>query len=119
MTDEIKLAMSGLLDPTFNEVRGGTAEVREVFRVPKLGAIAGCLVTSGRIARGGETQARLLRDNVVIHEGRIGSLRRFKDDVSEVKSGFECGISLDQFNDIKVGDVIEVVSQEQIPAATA
>ncbi len=117
VTDEIKLAMSGLLDPTFKEVRVGTAEVREVFKVPKLGAIAGCLVTSGRIARGGETQARLLRDNVVIHEGRIGSLRRFKDDVSEVKSGLECGIGLDKFNDIQVGDVIEVVTKERVPAA--
>jgi translation initiation factor IF-2 len=117
VTDEIKLAMSGLLDPTFKEVRVGTAEVREVFKVPKLGAIAGCLVTSGRIARGGETQARVLRDNVVIHEGRIGSLRRFKDDVSEVKSGLECGIGLDKFNDIQVGDVIEVVTKERVPAA--
>jgi translation initiation factor IF-2 len=117
VTDEIKLAMSGLLDPTFKEVRVGTAEVREVFKVPKLGAIAGCLVTSGRIARSGETQARLLRDNVVIHEGRIVSLRRFKDDVSEVKSGLECGIGLDKFNDIQVGDVIEVVTKERVPAA--
>jgi translation initiation factor IF-2 len=117
VTDEIKKAMSGLLDPTFKEVRVGSAEVREVFRVPKIGAIAGCLVTSGRIARGGETQARLLRDNVVIHEGRIGSLRRFKDDVSEVKSGLECGIGLEKFNDIQVGDVIEVVTKERVPAA--
>ena len=84
-----------MLDPTFKEVRIGTAEVREVFKVPKIGAIAGCMVTDGRITRAGETQARLLRDNVVVHEGKIGSLRRFKDDVSEVKSGFECGIGLE------------------------
>jgi len=119
VTDEIKKAMEGLLEPTFKEVRIGVAEVREVFKTPKIGAVAGCLVTEGRITRQGDAQARLLRDNVVVHQGRIGGLRRFKDDVSEVKAGFECGISFDKFNDIKVGDVIEVVQQEQIPAATA
>ena len=103
VTDEIKKGMAGMLEPTLKEVRIGTAEVREVFKVPKIGAIAGCLVTEGRITRQGETQARLLRDNVVVHEGKIGSLRRFKDDVSEVKNGMECGIGLDRFNDIKVG----------------
>ena len=87
VTDEIKKAMEGLLDPTFKEVRIGTAAVREVFKVPKIGAIAGCMVTDGRITRAGETQARLLRDNVVVFEGKIASLRRFKDDVSEVKTG--------------------------------
>ena len=119
VTDEIKKAMEGMLEPTFKEVRLGSAEVREVFKVPKIGAIAGCMVTDGTITRKGDARARVLRDNVVVHEGKIGGLRRFKDDVSEVKSGFECGISLEKFNDIKVGDVIEVVSQEQIPAATA
>jgi len=119
VTDEIKKAMEGLLEPTFKEVRLGSAEVREVFKVPKIGAIAGCMVTDGTISRKGDTRARLLRDNVVVHEGKIAGLRRFKDDVSEVKSGFECGISFDKFNDIKVGDIIEVVSQEQVPAATA
>jgi len=119
VTDEIKKAMEGMLDPTFKEVRLGAAEVREVFKVPKIGAIAGCMVTDGTITRKGDVRARLMRDNVVVHEGRIAGLRRFKDDVSEVKSGFECGISLDKFNDIKVGDIIEVVSQEQVPAATA
>ena len=118
VTDEIKKGMAGLLEPTFKEVRIGTAEVREVFKVPKVGSIAGCMVSDGRITRAGETQARLLRDNVVIHEGKIGSLRRFKDDVSEVKSGFECGISLERYNDIKVGDVIEVFTMERV-AATA
>ncbi len=96
VTDEIKKGMEGLLDPTFKEVRLGTASVREVFKVPKVGTIAGCMVTEGRITRAGDTTARLLRDNVVVHEGKIGGLRRFKDDVSEVKSGFECGISLDE-----------------------
>jgi translation initiation factor IF-2 len=114
VTEEIEKAMAGMLEPTFKEVRIGTAEVREVFKVPKVGAVAGCMVTDGRITRAGETQARLLRDNVVIHEGKIGSLRRFKDDVSEVKSGFECGIGLERYNDIKVGDMIEVFTMERV-----
>jgi translation initiation factor IF-2 len=118
VTEEIKKGMAGLLEPTFKEVRIGTADVREVFRVPKVGAIAGCMVVEGRITRAGESQARLLRDNVVIFEGKIGSLRRFKDDVSEVKSGFECGIGLQNYNDVKVGDVIEVFSMERV-AVTA
>ncbi|HEY1308406.1 MAG TPA: translation initiation factor IF-2 [Vicinamibacterales bacterium] len=118
VTEEIKKSMAGLLEPTFKEVRIGTAEVREVFRVPKVGAIAGCMVLDGRITRAGETQARLLRDNVVVFEGKIGSLRRFKDDVSEVKSGFECGIGLQNYNDVKIGDVIEVFAMERV-AVTA
>ncbi len=118
VTEEIKKGMEGLLEPTFKEVRLGTAEVREVFKVPKVGSIAGCMVTEGRITRAGETTARLLRDNVVVHEGRIGSLRRFKDDVSEVKSGFECGIGLERYNDVKVGDVIEVFTMERVKIPT-
>jgi translation initiation factor IF-2 len=114
VVDEMKKAMAGLLDPTFKEVRMGAAAVREIFRVPKFGTIAGCMVTDGRITRAGDAQARLLRDNVVIYEGKIGSLRRFKDDVSEVKSGLECGIGFDKFNDIKVGDVIEVFAVERV-----
>ena len=114
VTDEMKKAMAGLLDPTFKEVRLGVAAVREIFRVPKYGTIAGCMVTEGRITRAGESQARLLRDNVVIYEGKIGSLRRFKDDVSEVKSGFECGIGFEKYNDLKVGDVIEVFAMERV-----
>ncbi len=116
VTDEIKKAMAGLLEPTFREVRVGTAEVRETFRVPKFGTIAGCMVTDGRMARTGDIHARLIRDHVVVHEGKIGSLRRFKDDVSEVKAGTECGISLERFNDIKVGDVIEVYTIEKLAA---
>src|SRR5213078_70565 len=118
VTEEIKKGMEGLLDPTFKEVRMGSAEVREVFRVPKIGSIAGCMVTEGRITRAGETTARLLRENVVVHEGKIGGLRRFKDDVSEVKTGFECGISLERYNDIKVGDVIEVFTMERVKTPT-
>jgi translation initiation factor IF-2 len=118
VTDEIKKGMEGLLEPTFKEVRLGTAEVREVFKVPKVGSVAGCMVTDGRITRAGETTARLLRDNVVVHEGKIASLRRFKDDVSEVKTGFECGIGLERYNDIKVGDVIEVFTMERVRIPT-
>jgi translation initiation factor IF-2 len=118
VTDEMKKAMTGLLEPTFKEVRIGIANVREIFKVPKFGTIAGCMVAEGRITRAGDTQARLLRDNVVVYEGKIGSLRRFKDDVSEVKSGFECGIGFERFNDIKVGDVIEVFVMERV-AVTA
>ena len=118
VTDEMKKAMTGLLEPTFKEVRVGAAQVRETFKVPKYGTIAGCMVTEGRITRSGETQARLLRDNVVVYEGKIGSLRRFKDDASEVKAGLECGIGFERFNDLKVGDVIEVFVMERV-AVTA
>jgi translation initiation factor IF-2 len=118
VTDEIKKAMTGLLDPTFKEQRLGGAVVRETFKVPKVGTIAGCIVQDGRITRSGDAQARLLRDNVVIWEGKLASLRRFKDDVSEVKAGFECGIGLQNFNDLKVGDVIEVFQMERV-AVTA
>jgi translation initiation factor IF-2 len=114
VVDEMKKAMTGLLDPTFKEVRIGTAEVRDTFKTPKFGTIAGCMVLDGRITRSGDSQARLLRDNVVIYEGKIGSLRRFKDDVSEVKSGFECGIGFDRYNDLKVGDIIEVFVVERV-----
>jgi translation initiation factor IF-2 len=114
VVDEMKKAMEGLLEPTFREVRVGAAEVRETFRTPKFGTIAGCMVLDGRITRSGDTQARLLRDNVVIYEGRIASLRRFKDDVSEVKAGFECGIAFEKYNDIKVGDVIEAFVVERV-----
>ena len=114
VTDEMKKAMVGLLEPTFKQVRLGIAEVRDTFKVPKFGTIAGCMVTEGRITRAGETQARLVRDGVVVYEGKIGSLRRFKDDVSEVKAGFECGIGFERFNDIKAGDLIEVSVMERV-----
>jgi translation initiation factor IF-2 len=116
VVDEMKKAMTGLLEPTLKEVRIGSAQVRDTFKTPKFGTIAGCMVTEGRIARSGDTQARLLRDSQVIHEGKIGSLRRFKDDVSEVKSGFECGIGFEKYNDIKVGDVIEAFVVERVAA---
>ena len=116
VVDEMKKAMSGLLDPTFKEVRIGVAQVRETFKTPKFGTIAGCMVTEGTIKRSGDAQARLLRDNVVVYEGKIGSLRRFKDDVSEVKSGFECGIGFEKYNDLKVGDMIEAFVVERVAA---
>lgn len=116
VTDEIKKAMAGLLEPTVKEIQIGSAEVREVFKVPKFGAAAGCIVKEGKITRASDTQARLLRDNVVIHEGRIGSLRRFKDDASEVTHGLECGIAFERYADIKIGDVIEVFTLEKIAA---
>ncbi|HEV2063259.1 MAG TPA: translation initiation factor IF-2 [Thermoanaerobaculia bacterium] len=112
VTDEIQAAMVGLLAPTLKEVARGRAEVRNTFKVPKFGVVAGCYVTEGAIPR--SAQLRLLRDNRVIYEGKVGSLRRFKDDVSEVKQGFECGIGLDRFQDVKVGDIIEAFQVEKV-----
>jgi len=114
VTDEMKKAMSGLLAPTLREARIGIALVQQIFQTPKAGTIAGCIVRDGRITRSGDTQARLIRDGVQVWQGRIASLRRFKDDVSEVKTGMECGISLDRFNDIKANDIIEVFQIEKI-----
>ncbi|HEX5733446.1 MAG TPA: translation initiation factor IF-2 [Blastocatellia bacterium] len=109
--EEIRNAMLGLLEATKREVITGHAEVRQVFRVPRVGQIAGCYVTDGTLRR---TTARLLRDNVVVYEGRIDTLRRFKDDVSEVQKGFECGILLERFQDVKLGDVIEAYTTEEV-----
>ena len=103
---DVKAAAEGLLDPTFTERVLGRAEVRQVFSIPKVGSVAGCYVTNGHIARASEG-VRLLRDSVVVYEGKLGSLRRFKDDVREVQQGYECGIGIENFNDIKAGDVIE------------
>jgi translation initiation factor IF-2 len=105
LTDELQKAMTGLLQPTYKEEELGRAEVREVFKVSKVGTVAGCMVVEGNILR--TAKARLLRDNVVVWEGSLASLKRFKDDVAEVKNGFECGICLDRFQDVKLGDVIE------------
>jgi translation initiation factor IF-2 len=118
LQDEIKKAMLGLLEPTIKETYLGRAEVRDTFRVPKVGTIAGCAVTDGLIKR--DADVRLLRDNVVVYKGRVGSLRRFKDDVSEVRNGMECGIGIAGYGDIKVGDVIEAFATEKIaPELTA
>ena len=115
LTDEIKKAMAGLLDTVSKEIARGRAEVRETFRIPKIGFICGCMVVDGVIPRG--ANARLLRDNRVIYEGKIGSLRRFKEDASEVKSGFECGIGIAGYQDVKVGDVIEAFVTEEVAAS--
>lgn len=112
LNDEIKQAMIGLLSPTYREVSVGRAEVRELFKVPKIGQVAGSHVVEGVIPR--NSKVRLLRDNRVIFEGRIASLRRFKDDASEVRSGFDCGIGLEKFHDFKPGDSIEAYAEEEI-----
>jgi translation initiation factor IF-2 len=114
VTDEMRAAMAGMLEPTFKDARIGMAEVREVFKVPKAGTVAGCMVTEGVIRRSGDAQARLLRDGVVVHTGKLSSLRRFKDDVSEVKNGLECGMTFERYNDVKVGDIIEVFVSEEV-----
>jgi translation initiation factor IF-2 len=114
LTDEIKRAMAGLLEPVYKEVYLGRAEVRETFRVSKVGTVAGCLVSEGHIAR--DAQVRVLRDNVVVYTGRIGSLKRFKDDASEVRSGLECGLGIENFNDVKPGDVLEAFTTKRVEA---
>jgi translation initiation factor IF-2 len=117
LVDEIKKAMTGLLAPVFKEIFKGKAEVRETFRVSKVGIVAGCLVQEGTITR--DSQVRILRDNVVVFTGKIGSLRRFKDDVSEVRSGMECGITIDNFNDVKQGDVMEAYTMQRVAQEVA
>jgi len=112
VSNEIKSAMIGMLEATSHEKYMGRAEVRDTFRVPKFGLVAGSYILDGIIKKSAEI--RLLRDNVVIHEGKIGSLRRFKEDVGEVRSGFECGIGLEHFADIKIGDIIEAYVIEKI-----
>ncbi len=114
LLDEIRKAMTGLLEPTFKEVARGRAEVRETFKVPRIGTIAGAHVVDGVIPR--TASVRLVRDGKVVYEGKLSSLRRFKDDVSEVRAGFDCGIGLDRFQDIKPGDVIEAFVQEEVAA---
>jgi translation initiation factor IF-2 len=114
LQDEIKRAMTGMLEPTIKETYLGRAEVRETFRIPKVGTVAGCYVQDGTIKR--DAEVRLLRDNVVVFKGKVGSLRRFKEDASEVRNGMECGISIANYGDIKVGDVIEAFVTERIAA---
>jgi translation initiation factor IF-2 len=115
--EEVKLALEGLLAPEQKEVIVGTAEVRETFRVPKVGTVAGCFVSDGEIHR--NLPVRLLRDYVQIYSGKIGSLKRFKDDVREVREGYECGIGIEGFNDVKVGDVIECYRVEEVARSLA
>jgi translation initiation factor IF-2 len=114
LSDELRKAMVGLLDPTYREVTKGRAEVRDIFKVPKVGTIAGCHVLEGVVPRA--ASVRLVRDGRVVYEGKISSLRRFKDDASEVRAGFDCGIGLERFQDMKPGDIIEVYGREQVAA---
>lgn len=111
--EDMEDAMKGMLEPEYREVVMGNAEVRQIFKVPNIGTIAGCHVTNGKINR--NNQVRIIRDGIVIHESTISSLKRFKDDVREVASGYECGIGIDRYNDLKVGDVIEAFIMEEIP----
>jgi translation initiation factor IF-2 len=110
--EDVQKAMKGLLAPKYKEVTLGRAEVRQVYRITGVGTVAGSYVTEGKIAR--NANVRLLRDNVVIHEGKIDSLKRFKDDAREVATGYECGIGLERYNDIKEGDIIECFLMEEI-----
>ena len=110
--NDIEDAMKGMLDPKFKEVVLGHADVRDTFSVSGIGTIAGSYVTDGTISR--SNQVRIVRDGVVIHEGQISSLRRFKDDVREVSHGYECGIGIERYNDIKVGDQIEAFEMQEI-----
>ncbi|MBP7516885.1 MAG: translation initiation factor IF-2, partial [Desulfobulbus sp.] len=112
--EDIEKAMKGMLEPTFEERVIGTAEVRETFSVPKVGTVAGCSVIAGKMER--NARVRLLRDGVVVFTGRLGSLRRFKDDVKEVLTGFECGIGIENYNDIKIGDHIEAFVLDEVEA---
>jgi len=110
--EEIEAAMKGMLAPKFREVALGEAEVREVYKITNVGIVAGCYVTNGRMVRG--AQMRLVRDGIVVHDGVLASLQRFKDSVKEVAQGYECGITLEKFQDIKNGDIIEAYQMEQI-----
>ncbi|MCL2459677.1 MAG: translation initiation factor IF-2, partial [Desulfobulbus sp.] len=112
--EDIEKAMKGMLEPTYEERVIGTADVRETFQVPKVGTIAGCAVIAGKIER--NARVRVLRDGVVVYTGRISSLRRFKDDVKEVLTGFECGIGVENFNDIKIGDNLEAFVLDEVEA---
>ena len=111
--DEIEAAMKGMLAPKFREAVIGHAEVRQTYKVSAIGTIAGCYVKDGKMTRDG--QVRVLRDNIVIYEGNIGSLQRFKDSVKEVVANYECGMSIEKFNDIKEGDVFECFIMEEVP----
>ncbi len=112
LIDDVRAALSGMLSPELREEIVGIAEVRDVFRSPKFGQIAGCMVTEGTVYR--SKPIRVLRDNVVIYEGELESLRRFKDDANEVRSGTECGIGVKNYTDVKVGDLIEVFDVNEV-----
>ncbi|MCA1744371.1 MAG: translation initiation factor IF-2, partial [Bacteroidales bacterium] len=110
--EEIKAAMEGMLSPEIKETIVSTVEVREVFKITKVGTVAGCMVKEGKIKR--NSKIRLIRDGIVIYTGDLGSLKRFKDDAKEVASGFECGLNINNFNDIKEGDIIEAYEETEV-----
>jgi translation initiation factor IF-2 len=110
--EEVRAAMEGLLSPEEREVLLGTAEVRQLFKVPRVGTVAGCMVTHGELQRRG--RVRVIRDGVQVYEGELESLKRFKDDAREVREGFECGLNIRNFNDIKVGDILECYRVEEV-----
>jgi translation initiation factor IF-2 len=116
LLSDIKDAMVGMLEPTYKENVLGRAEVRQTFQVPKIGMIAGSYVLDGRIER--NAKVRVLRDQVIVYDGKLNSLKRFKDDAKEVKAGFECGIGIENFNDLKVGDILEVYELQEIKATS-
>ena len=111
--EEVEDAMKGMLEPVYEEETIGEVEVRQIYKASKIGTIAGGMVTSGKITR--DAKVRLVRDGVVVYEGELGSLKRFKDDVKEVKSGFECGLTIENYNDIKENDVIEAYQMKEVP----
>jgi len=112
LVDDVKAAMSGLLAPTLREDMLGNAEILEVFTISKVGKVAGCRVTEGTVQRG--AHVRLIRDNVVVHEGKLSTLKRFKDEVKEVQAGQECGMAFENYQDMRIGDVIECYTVQEI-----
>jgi len=112
VVDDIKAALGGLLAPTLREKYLGKAQIRNIFSIPKVGKVAGCMITEGLVKRG--SKVRLLRDNIVIHEGSLKTLKRFKDEVKEVREGYECGMAFENYNDIKENDSIECFEIEEI-----
>jgi translation initiation factor IF-2 len=110
--EEIKAAMEGMLSPDIEEKVVGSAEIRETFDITKVGTIAGCFVLEGTIKRA--SMIRIIRDGIVVHTGELGSLKRFKDDVKEVKNNYECGLNIDKYNDIEVGDIIEAYEEVEV-----
>ena len=117
VSDEIEKAMTGLLEPVFKEAHLGRAEVRDAFRIKGVGTVAGCYVLDGIVKR--DAEVRVVRDGVVVYTGRIHSLRRFKEDATEVRAGYECGIGVSNFNDVKVGDILECFAVQKIAPAQA
>jgi len=115
--NELKQAMEGMLAPEYQEKIVGNIEIREIFKIPKVGTVAGCMVLDGKISR--NTKVRVVRDGIVQYSGELGSLKRFKDDVKDVSAGYECGLSVQNFNDIRVGDIIEGYEQVAVKRTLA